>query len=84
MSDRKRDIANEIRLATAAHPDTSTRPPPIVIGSQWAHDVWKLNTVTDIRVSWCGDTECKLSKAGWWEAVALRETFDHVAAKGSP
>lgn len=79
---RKRRIADEIARATSAYPDVSVRPPPVEIGSQWTTEVWGLNTITDIRVNWCGDTEVKLSKVGWWEAVALRETFDHVAIAG--
>lgn len=75
----KRDIKKLIAEATGRYPDVSTRPPGIVIGSVWTAEVWGQNIVTDMRVNWCGDTEVKLSSAGWWEVVALRETFDCVS-----
>lgn len=82
MADRKRNIADEIRKAVASN-NWNARPPAITIGSWWFHELLGINEVTDMRVSWCGDTEVKLSKAGWWEAVTLRECFDKYTAQPS-
>ncbi len=77
----RHDIDQEIRAAVADYPNTNKRPPEVTIGSWWFAPIWGVNQVLDIRVSWCGDTEVKLSKAGWWDARCLRRDFDRYTAQ---
>lgn len=78
----KRDIDAEIKSAVGG--PSFKRPPSITIGSWWFAETWGINCVLDIRVSWCGDTEVRLSRAGWWDARSLRQAFDRYTAQPSP